>query len=120
MVVDRQRTMFVGVDVHKNTHTAVGVSPFGEKLFEITVGNYTKDFESLTEKVNQIKGALSPYYGLEDCHGYGERLSAYLYESGHQICAVPSLLVDRDRSKATHPDKSDSLDAFGVAKVMFS
>jgi len=26
--------------VHKDTHTAVGVSPFGEKLFELTVGNY--------------------------------------------------------------------------------
>jgi len=117
---ERQRTMFVGVDVHKNTHTAVGVSPFGEKLFEIKIGNYKKDFESLIEKVDQIKDALSPYYGLEDCHGYGERLSTYLYENGHQICAVPSVLVDRARSKATHPEKSDSLDALGVAKVMMN
>lgn len=110
--------MFVGIDVHKDTHTAVGVSPFGEKMFEITVGNYKKDFEVLTEKVKEISGSLSPYYGLEDCHGYGERLSAYLYENGHQILAVPSVLVDRNRQKATHPEKSDSLDAFGVAKVM--
>lgn len=110
--------MFVGVDVHKDTHTAVGVSPFGEKLFEITVGNYKKDFEMLTSKVNEMKGALSPYFGLEDCHGYGERLSSYLYEGGHRILAVPSIMVDRLRQKATHPEKSDSLDALGVAKVM--
>ena len=114
----RQRTMFVGIDVHKNTHTAVGVSPFGEKLFEMTVGNYKKDFESLTKKVMEMQGVFSPYFGLEDCHGYGERLSAYLCEVGHQICAVPSVMVDRLRSKTTHPEKSDSLDAFGVAKVM--
>lgn len=114
----KRQTLFVGIDVHKDTHTAVGVSPFGEKLFEITVGNYKKDFESLTTKVEEMRGALSPYFGLEDVHGYGERLSTYLYESGHSILAVPSVMVDRDRQKTTHPEKSDSLDAFGVAKVM--
>jgi len=114
----RQQTLFVGVDVHKDTHTAVGVSPFGEKLFEITVGNYKKDFEVLTDKVKEMSGTLSPYYGLEDCHGYGERLSAYLYENGHQVLAVPAIMVDHARQKATHPEKSDSLDALGVAKVM--
>ena len=110
--------MFVGIDVHKDTHTAVGVSPFGEKLFEITVGNYKKDFENLTAKVAKMSGTLSPYFGLEDCHGYGERLSAYLYENGHSVCAVPAVMVDRARQNATHPEKSDSLDALGVAKVM--
>jgi len=115
---EKQQTMFVGIDVHKDTHTAVGVSPFGEKLFEITVGNYKKDFEVLVKKVVEMKGQLSPYFGLEDCHGYGERLSEYLFENGHQILAVPAIMVDRARQKATHPEKSDSLDAFGVAKVM--
>ena len=52
--------MFVGIDVHKDTHTAVGISPFGEKLFEITVGNYKKDFETLKEKVDEVAGTLSP------------------------------------------------------------
>ena len=119
-IEQRQKTMFIGIDVHKNTHTAVGVSPYGEKLFEITVGNYKKDFEVLTKKVIDTQGMFSPYFGLEDCHGYGERLSAYLYENGHQICAVPAIMVDRARSKTTHPEKSDSLDAYGVAKVMLT
>ena len=43
----KQSCMFVGIDVHKDTHTAVGISPYGEKLFEITVGNYKEDFETL-------------------------------------------------------------------------
>ena len=113
----RQRTMFVGVDVHKDTHTAVGLSPFGEKLFEITVGNYKKDFENLTKKVEEMSGTLSPYFGLEDCHGYGERLAEHLVDS-YPVIHVPSILVDRQRQNATHPEKSDSLDALGVAKVM--
>ena len=43
----------------------------------------------------------------------GERLSEYLFDNGHNICAVPAVMVDRLRQNATHPEKSDSLDAFG-------
>ena len=116
---EKQRTLFVGIDVHKDTHTAVGVSPYGEKLFEITVGNYKNDFKMLEEKVKEHTGILSPYIGLEDVRGYGERLAEYLYEK-YPVYHVPSILVDRQRQNATHPEKSDSLDAFGVAKVMMN
>ena len=109
--------MFVGIDVHKDTHTAVGISPYGEKLFEITVGNYQNDFEKLEDKVKEHSGVLSPFFGLEDVRGYGERLAGYLYEK-YPVYHVPSILVDRLRQNATHPEKSDSLDALGVAKVM--
>ena len=109
--------MFVGIDVHKDTHTAVGISPYGEKLFEITVGNYKQDFENLTNKVEEMKGALSPYIGIEDVRGYGERLAGYLYEK-YPVYHVPSIIVDRLRQNATHPEKNDSLDALGVAKAM--
>lgn len=115
----RSQTLFVGVDVHKETHTAVGVSPFGEKLFEVKIGNYQKDFESLVSKTEALKGALSPYFGLEDCHGYGERLAEYLV-TNYPVIHVPSVMVDRLRKKATHPEKSDALDAYGVAKVMMN
>jgi transposase len=114
---EKRRTLFVGIDVHKETHTAVGISPFGEKLFEITVGNYEKDFKALTKKVESKSGTLSPYYGLEDCHGYGERLAEYL-TARYPVVHVPSIMVDRARQNQTHPEKSDPLDALGVAKVM--
>ena len=112
--------MFVGIDVHKDTHTAVGITPFGEKLFELTVGNYENDFRTLQEKVEAvgIESGLSPYFGLEDCHGYGERLAAFLVETKHPVVNVPPIMVDDMRDNETHPEKSDSLDAFGVAEVM--
>lgn len=117
---DRKTTMFVGIDVHRDTHTAVGVSPFGEKLFELTIGNYEKDFHLLTQRVDEVsRGAmLSPFYGLEDCQSYGERLSTHLVSEGLSVVSVPPVLVDRERKHETHPEKSDALDAFGVAKVM--
>jgi len=115
----RSQTLYVGVDVHKETHTAVGVSPFGEKLFEVRIGNYQKDFAALVSQTETSKGILSPYFGLEDCHGYGERLAEYLVGK-YPVIHVPSVLVDRLRKKATHPEKTDSLDAYGVAKVMMN
>ena len=117
---DRKTTLFVGVDVHRDTHTAVGLSPFGERLFELTVGNYEKDFRLLTEKVGEVSRStmLSPFYGLEDCQSYGERLSAHLVSEGLLVVSVPPVLVDERRKHETHPEKSDSLDALGVAKVM--
>lgn len=116
----KRQTLFIGVDVHKDSHTAVGVSPFGEKLFELTVGNYQKDFRLLAEAAERAstEATLSPYFGLEDCSGFGERLSSFLLDEGYTVVHVPPILVDERRKNETHPEKSDSLDALGVAKVM--
>ena len=113
----KQGCMYIGIDVHKDTHTAVGISPFGEKLFEVTIGNYKSDFLVLESEVKKHSDILSPFFGLEDVRGYGERLAEHLYQS-FPVYHVPSILVDRQRQNATHPEKSDSLDALGVAKVM--
>ena len=116
----RSQTLFVGVDVHKDTHTAVALSPFGEKIFEMTIGNEAADFISLVEKT-KIEAdyiGLAPRFGLEDVHSWGERLSSFLAEKGLPVVAVAPVLVDHRRQKATHPEKNDSLDAHGVAEVM--
>jgi len=36
----------------------------------------------------------------------------------YPLVHVPAVLVDRQRRRNTHPEKSDSLDAYGVAEVM--
>jgi transposase len=117
---ERKKTLFVGIDVHKNSHTAVGVSPFGEKLFELTVGNYEKDFRLLSDKTREVANttSLSPYLGLEDCQGYGERLALFLTSEGYPVVHVPAVFVDHARKRNTHPEKNDSLDARGVTEVM--
>jgi len=116
----RSQTLFVGVDVHKDTHTAVALSPFGEKVFEMVIGNEAEDFISLVEKtkVEAEKSGLVPSFGLEDVHSWGERLSSFLAEEGLPVRAVAPILVDHRRQKTTHPEKNDSLDAAGVAEVM--
>jgi transposase len=118
--IDRTNKLFVGIDVHKDTHTAVGVTPFGEKVFEMTLGNEKIDFVSLIARTRKeaTRAHLTPSFGLEDVHSWGERLSSFLAEEGLPVVAVPPILVDHRRSSATHPEKSDSLDATGVASVM--
>lgn len=118
--IDRRATLFVGVDVHKDTHTAVALSPFGETMFEITIGNRDKDFASLIEHAASTarKNGLSPCFGLEDVHSWGDRLSGFLVEAGVPVYSVAPVLVDGLRRTQTHPEKTDSLDARGVAEVM--
>jgi transposase len=115
---ERANTLFVGVDVHKDTHTAVGVSPFGEKLFEFHMGNENHDFERFVTRVREVQGHMSPRFGLEDCQGYGARLARFLTAEGHPVTYVHPVLVDRERIRSTHPEKSDALDAYGVAQVL--
>lgn len=116
----RSKTLFIGVDVHKETHTAVGLTPFGEKIFEMTIGNAADDFRSLLERsrAEARRQDLIPHFGLEDVKSYGERLSAFLLEQREPVVAIAPVLVDRERKRTTHPEKSDSLDARGVALVM--
>jgi transposase len=118
--VNRSRTLFVGIDVHKDSHTAVGLTPFGEKIFEMTINNEAEDFISLVEKTKNEadRVGLYPSFGLEDVHSWGKRLSSFLVEEKLPVVAVAPILVDHRRSKTTHPEKSDSLDAQGVAEVM--
>ena len=118
--IHRSQTLYVGVDVHKDIHTAVALSPFGEKIFEMTISNESEDFISLVEKTKTEarRIGLVPSFGLEDVHSWGERLSSFLIEEGLPVTAVAPILVDHLRQKTTHPEKNDSLDALGVAKVM--
>ena len=119
---EKQHTLFVGIDVHKHTHTAVALSPFGETLGEITIGNHQQDFNALVTTMKSIgqKHHLSPRFGLEDCTNYGTFLATYLCRNGYPVTHIPPVMVDRQRKRATHPEKSDSLDALGVAKVMIT
>src|SRR3989344_4229703 len=113
-------TLFVGVEVHKDSHTAVGLSPFGEKLFEMTVGNEEADFIALVEKTKSEaeSAGLIPSFGLEDVHSWGERLSEFLVSEGLPVVAVAPIFVDRLRQLTPHPEKNDALDAKAGAGVM--
>jgi len=117
---ERHRFLYVGIDIHKDNHAAIATNCFGQNLLEMNVKNSKKDFDNFVALVEQLskQNNLIPLFGLEDSSGYGTRLAGYLYKNGYQVKTVPPVLVDKARKRETHPEKSDSLDAFQVARVL--
>jgi transposase len=117
---ERHQFLYVGMDIHKDNHTAAATNCFGQNLLEMEISNSQKDFDDLVAKVERLSKAenLKPVFGLEDSYGYGLRLAKHLYQNGMPVKMVSPVLIDRERKYETHPEKSDSLDALGVAKVL--
>jgi len=112
--------LYIGVDVHKDKHTAVALDCFGEILLEKEIDNTKKGFEQLMSVINETaKGrGLTPLFGLEDSQNYGLRLGYSLCKQGCAVKIVSPILVSGFRKYETHPEKSDLLDALGAAKVL--
>ena len=119
-VIERHRFLYVGMDIHKDAHTAVAINCFGQNLFKMVIANSEKDFAHLTATVARLskERKLHPIFGLEDSYGYGSRLARFLSQTNACVKMVPPVLVDYARRYETHPEKNDSLDALGVAKVL--
>jgi len=116
----RERLFFVGMDVHKDTHAAVGTTALGEKLFEISLENNRADFDRLIKQSQLVASerGLGLVFGLEDSTAYGLRLAKHLFANKLLVKTVSPLYVDRERKYETHPEKNDSLDAYAAAKVL--
>jgi transposase len=117
---ERHQLMYVDMDIHKDSHTAVAINSFGQNLFETVISNSEKDFTQFVDTIERVsqEKKLCPIFGLEDSYGYGSRLARFLCQNRSHVKMVPPVLVDHARRYETHPEKNDSLDALGVAKVL--
>lgn len=118
--MSRERLLYVGMDTHKDTHAAVATTAFGEKLFDVAIGNNRTDFNELVRQSRAVATArgLELVFGLEDSTGYGVRLAKHLFANNILVKTVPPIYVDRERKYETHPEKNDALDAYAAAKVL--
>ena len=118
----RENYLYVGMDLHKDTHTAVLVNCWNEKLDVIVIENKPSEFVKLARKVDRValRLNLSPIYGLENAYGYGRSLAVWLIEKGHTVKDVnPSLAYDQ-RKSAPMMKKNDEHDAYCVATVLIN
>ncbi len=112
--------IYVGVDLHKSTHTAVIINSENEKLGEITIENRVPEFSKLIKFVDKKnKEGLTPVFGLEDVGGNGRSLAVYLCQNQYTVKAVNAALATSLRKSRPHSIKSDSWDAQCVAKVLY-
>ena len=114
----KQNHIYVGLDLHKDTHTAVIIDCWDEKIDSITIENKPSDFTKLMNKVKKHAGNLTPVYGLEDVHGYGRSLAVFLIERGMIVKEVNSALSFMERMSYPTTKKSDDWDAKCIASVL--
>jgi len=113
---------FVGVDTHKDEHTACMTNCFGQPLEVFTVENRPDRIEELLEEIDETakSHSLKPIFGLEDVMGLGQHLARSLLAGGYQLKEVNPIETERKRLRRAHPDKSDPLDALAISRVLIS
>lgn len=113
----KEEHIYVGIDLHKETHTAVILDCFNVKLGEITFNNIPAEYPKLVKRVKKycIDGK-TPVYGLENAYGYGRPLAVWLID---RKCIVKDVNTAISNRQAKHRGvmyrKSDSDDAQVIA-----
>lgn len=74
----KENFIYVGIDLHKETHTAVMIDCYNQRLGEITFPNRPAAFPKLVTKVKKCNtDGKEVVYGLENAYGYGRALTNY-------------------------------------------
>lgn len=116
----KQHTLFVGIDPHKQTHTFTAITPFGDRVSDYTFENSVSGFKKALDQMKRIADEenLTPLIGIEDSAGNGEFAARYFFLNGFRIKTVNPISVNRESRNNIHPEKSDSQDAEEVARAL--
>ena len=116
----QEKFIYVGVDLHKETHTAVIINCWHQKLGEIQFANKPSAFPELIKAVKKHSKGLTPVYGLEDVGGHGRSLAVYLNEQNQSVKEVNAALAHSLRLSRPIVHKSDSWDAECIANTLLA
>ncbi|MGU3459177.1 IS110 family transposase [Bacillus sp. D48C] len=118
---NRQNYLYVGVDLHKEHHTAVIINCWQEKLGEIQFENKPSAFSKfLLEVETYVSDGLSVVFGLEDVGGYGRALAKYLVDHEQVVKEVNPALSFLERKSQVMIQKNDSWDAECIARILIN
>jgi transposase len=101
----------IGVDVHKQSLTAVAVDEVGRALAELTVRR--------SSQLVAWSGSLGPerLWAVEDCRQLTGALERQLLAAGESLVRVPPKLMAPERRAGRARGKSDPIDALAVARA---
>lgn len=105
----------VGVDVHKDTHTAVLVDELGREHASRTVRATDAGHRALVAWARGQGDELR--WAVEDCRHVSARLERALLGAGQQVVRVPPKLMAGARHSARTRGKSDPIDALAIARA---
>ncbi len=113
-----ERSVVVGVDAHKYSHTAAALNAWGQELGRLDFSNDVLPF--CLDWLKALGRREDLIVAVEDANSYGFRLISALAIERFVIRSVPAVLTERDRQHSTQRDKSDFEDAKRVAKVILT
>lgn len=106
----------IGVDPHKQTHTAAVVDErSGELRGERTVKARRAGHEQLLAWARTLDAER--LWALEDCRHVSISLERFLLASGERVVRVPPKLMAGARRSARQRGKSDAIDSLAVARA---
>lgn len=111
-----EKSIVIGVDVHKYSHTAVAMNAWGSEIGMLNFSNL--NLETYTEWLDQMGLKENIVIGLEDVNSYGIHIVEDLRKKNYHIRYVPAVLTERERKTSTKRHKSDAVDAKRVGKVI--
>ena len=91
--------LYIGIDTHKETHTATFINFLNEKLSTITFTNDLVGYDYLIKETNKLKGNLTPVFGLEDTKLYGYGLASFLFNNKYLVKYINATYTYNERSK---------------------
>jgi transposase len=103
----------IGIDPHKQTHTAAAASDVGQQLAEITVGADEAGQRELLAWAHDLGPEIR--FALEDCRHVNGRLERFLLASGEPLLRVGPKLGARKGARTR--GKSDVIDALAIARA---
>src|SRR5262249_19643739 len=106
----------IGVDPHKQTHTAVAARrATGELIDELTAPARAPGFGELLAWAEALDGERR--WALEDVRTVSRGLEHYLLACGEEVVRVPPKVMAGARKSARSFGKSDSIDALAIARA---
>jgi transposase len=106
----------IGVDPHKQTHTAAAVEAgVGVLQGERTVAARSRGHEQLLAWARALDAER--LWALEDCRHVSGSLERFLLARGERVVRVPPRLMGEARRASRERGKSDSVDALAVARA---
>ncbi len=107
----------IGIDPHKQSHTAVAVTPLGELLDELTVRADVEGHERLRGWAHSLSEGEELRFALEDVRNVNGRLERELLAHGEHVVRVPPKLMADARRGGREFGKSDGIDALAIARA---
>jgi transposase len=105
----------IGVDPHKETHSAVAVDALGRQLSQCTEPAVQDGFGTLLVWARALD--QEHVWVLEDCRHVSGPFERFLVDHGETVVRLPPRLMAGARDSVREPGKSDPIDALAIARA---